>query len=736
VSTETKSDGQVLSWSAGESIWRATAPATGGGSGSTTLAGLTDTSIIGAASGEYLQHDGSTWFNHAFTQSLDDLSDVEMGAPSNNDVLTYDVALARWKAAAGGGGSGDIPEVIVARDTSPYVAIADFVCSGTNDNIEIKQAINALPSTGGIVRLLAGSYYLSAEVLYATNAVAICGQGYEITKIYRGWNAASGQEMFESTGNYARFEQVSLYGQKAVYTGTNQTGIKITGDYASINGCYFNQFAGYALNLSGSDYSFIYHNIFENWGASSNGSAMTSTTILYAVVAANIFNAGTATGGSAYTGSAKYSSITGNTFKLASGTTGILLNTTSENCSITGNSINGGTTGIDAAGMYHSISGNNILAAGTGISCEGDYSSITGNTVISCTSVGYTSGTGAGNQIFVGNVSYGNPIGFSFVSQGYKILCQGNKIYNSTTYGISITYLSFGLDIIGNQFDTCQIGVRCSYYSSFKGENIVISNNTFRSSADHDILVTGTAFTSIVNNAFIAGSAINAISIDDAVSWDADVYMHGNTFVGAYASQYILESGQAFPPQRFFEMASAGVGIASSSAAACIGFATTETASINHVITVSPAATSNPIATAWDLWSLPSLKENIAPIDEKDVSDSLNDINALKLIKFNWKYQESKLSEKDFESPEAYADYSKRYDSQLLNWNLQKNRVDSWSADILDPEFSDEMASYNNKGEKEGINATAVLWKMVSALQIASKKIDLLEKRILEIESR
>lgn len=54
---------------------------------------------------------------------------------------------------------------------------ADYVCDGISDQAEINNAINALPSTGGIVKLLEGTYTLSGHVSIPNN-VSIIGCGF------------------------------------------------------------------------------------------------------------------------------------------------------------------------------------------------------------------------------------------------------------------------------------------------------------------------------------------------------------------------------------------------------------------------------------------------------------------------------------------------------------------------------------------------------------------------------
>lgn len=68
--------------------------------------------------------------------------------------------------------------VVAASDSSSNgKAQADYVCDGTSDDVELRTAINALPSTGGDIRLLDGTFNLSAILSRAIDNVTISGVG-------------------------------------------------------------------------------------------------------------------------------------------------------------------------------------------------------------------------------------------------------------------------------------------------------------------------------------------------------------------------------------------------------------------------------------------------------------------------------------------------------------------------------------------------------------------------------
>lgn len=71
--------------------------------------------------------------------------------------------------------------------TEVYAAgTADYTCTGTNDDVVFQQALDALPSGGGKLAVLAGSYSFSATVTRAIDNVTIRGVGPATSFSYNG----------------------------------------------------------------------------------------------------------------------------------------------------------------------------------------------------------------------------------------------------------------------------------------------------------------------------------------------------------------------------------------------------------------------------------------------------------------------------------------------------------------------------------------------------------------------
>lgn len=71
------------------------------------------------------------------------------------------------------------PFVAVASSEAPIAikSVCQFVCDGTDDNVEIQSAINSLASTGGRVFLTKGKFLISAPIDTGDTLIELCGEG-------------------------------------------------------------------------------------------------------------------------------------------------------------------------------------------------------------------------------------------------------------------------------------------------------------------------------------------------------------------------------------------------------------------------------------------------------------------------------------------------------------------------------------------------------------------------------
>lgn len=110
--------------------------------------------------------------------------------------------------------------LVVAASDSLHKERADYVCSGANDDVTIQQAINALPTDGGIVYLSEGHYVISNTIVLR-KGVALIGTGEHSTTINLADNSncdmiAYGQT--DAISSFIKVKRMFLNGNKANQT--------------------------------------------------------------------------------------------------------------------------------------------------------------------------------------------------------------------------------------------------------------------------------------------------------------------------------------------------------------------------------------------------------------------------------------------------------------------------------------------------------------------------------------
>lgn len=154
--------------------------------------------------------------------------------------------------------------IVAANNSSGRNKIrADYVCTGSNDEVIINQALNALPSAGGYVHLLEGTYSISNTITIPADNITLAGSG-KGTRI----NTTSDISMISATSlTGILIADLYLYG--AGHLNVNNMGIQFKTVYSSrITGCWLdNMFIGIECNqLVPSYYVTIDNNRGENCG--------------------------------------------------------------------------------------------------------------------------------------------------------------------------------------------------------------------------------------------------------------------------------------------------------------------------------------------------------------------------------------------------------------------------------------------------------------------------------------
>ena len=115
---------------------------------------------------------------------------------------------------------------IVGTSTAGWTADqVDYLCDGTDDQVEINAAIMALPATGGEVVILDGTYNLTGAILVNKNNVTLSGNGQStiLKRAFEGTATEAGLIYVTSSYNTVRFLRVD--GVKSSYSSGGNTGI-------------------------------------------------------------------------------------------------------------------------------------------------------------------------------------------------------------------------------------------------------------------------------------------------------------------------------------------------------------------------------------------------------------------------------------------------------------------------------------------------------------------------------
>ena len=154
--------------------------------------------------------------------------------------------------------------VVAASDsTTSSKSRADYISDGTDDQVEIKAAIDALPSTGGRVVLMEGTFYINSEIEILDTSdnhyVTLEGQGMgTILKVPNGHSST--MAVVEAYGTATSVKSVimknfRINGNKSNVTGDYYIGINYNNVYESvIDGVYLSNGKG---DGGGNGYGFM-----------------------------------------------------------------------------------------------------------------------------------------------------------------------------------------------------------------------------------------------------------------------------------------------------------------------------------------------------------------------------------------------------------------------------------------------------------------------------------------------
>ena len=142
--------------------------------------------------------------------------------------------------------------LIVAASDSLSSAGADYVCDGTSDEVEIESAIADLPSGGGRVLLMEGTYNISDTIDFASyDYITLEGQGFS-TILYL--IDSADDDVIVANQYYNQIKNLVIDGNKDNQS-TNKTGITLNpgSNFNVIENCYIKNIRGDGIRSLGAD---------------------------------------------------------------------------------------------------------------------------------------------------------------------------------------------------------------------------------------------------------------------------------------------------------------------------------------------------------------------------------------------------------------------------------------------------------------------------------------------------
>jgi hypothetical protein len=386
----------------------------------------------------------------------------------------YVYANSKWQA------DRSTATLIVAASNSQNKEKADYVATGTNDETQINAAISALPSTGGSVVLLDGTYNIGSAITMNKAYVTLTGQGNStiLKRVFDSSTTTDG--VIKGTGASTTLSSLKIDGNKATYTNANDNAIYYTNTSSLTTDVTIINPAGNGIAYTDVQADVRVQNSYIT-GATGNGINNTDHSL---------------------------NPIFSNNVVYGNGGTGIA---GGYRATISGNSVYSNNNGIVPANLA-TITGNNVYANTTNGIDIPDSSTVTGNTVSSNGSVGINLGS---NSTITGNVVSSNGVGIKA-----KWNSGGNNTISSNT-------------IISNTGRGIENG----------GDNTLITGNTLTSnggsgssSAIYASSLNGYGnYVRIIGN-YITDTAGTGYAIDIPTSNTAGVYLSGNTYSGTGAS--------------------------------------------------------------------------------------------------------------------------------------------------------------------------------------------------------
>ena len=339
---------------------------------------------------------------------------VNQAPIKNLSTPTSDFDAANKKYVDDNAGGKRTCRFVVGTSTAGWTKKdCDYLCDGTDDQVEIQAAINALPSTGGEVVVLDGIYHITASINVNKKNVTLRGNG-NATVLKRMWSGSNNNGVIQVSNSYCHIENFYINGNKENYNGGNNFGIYLSGNNTNTT------ITGNICN--GNNNSGIY------LGSDSTNNTVTGNTCNNNSYGINLYNTNTNT------------TITENICN--NNSYGIYLYNNNAHNTITGNICNGNNSyGIHLySNNTNTVTGNTCNNNNSGIYLtRTDASTITGNICNGNNNSGIHLYSNNTNTV-TGNTCNNNNSGIHLYSNSTKNTITGNTCLRGT--GLSSDYTS------------------------------------------------------------------------------------------------------------------------------------------------------------------------------------------------------------------------------------------------------------------------------------------------------
>lgn len=373
--------------------------------------------------------------------------------------MAYGVILGQ----KGGSGGKRYARIVIATSTAGYTASdCDYLCDGTADDVEINAAIQALPSTGGEIIILDGTYNITSSIVLKSNII-IAGNG-SATVLMREWNSSASTYLNTGVINIPSITNCSITnlqinGNKSSYTAAHNVGISgYNSSFILIKNVISNNNEYHGINLNECSSCSVYNcNCNENNGSGifiySGADTLVTNNIN---VIGNLCNTNSSYG--IHLEDLSYGTCSEN---ICNSNTKLGIHCINmSNVNIIGNNCN-----YNGDGMY--LGENSINNTISGNNCNYNIGSGANNTGVQITSSPY-------NTISNNCCNY-NAYGIIVQNNSDFSTIVGNLTYNNTTTGIRLGG-NTGCNITGNVC-TCGTGQSSDYTSNQYGIYLSTTNN-------------------------------------------------------------------------------------------------------------------------------------------------------------------------------------------------------------------------------------------------------------------